>query len=95
MEYLALALLLIGCLGYKLGWVGSLIWLALCGVAVAMVHEANKGGGCDGGLCILPYVFFLPPIWLGLWLVVFLVRRAVRKAAAAEAAVPPAKAHPR
>lgn len=88
MEYLGLFLLLLGFGCYRLGWVGSVVWLLLCGVAVTMVREANKGGGCDGGLCILPYVFFLPPIWLGLWLAVWLGRWAIRKAATAEAAPP-------
>ena len=57
MEYQSLFLVLVGYGCYKLGVGGSLVWLALCGVAFMWVKGANAGGGCDGGLCILPYVF--------------------------------------
>ncbi len=86
MEYLSLFLVLVGYGCYKLGVGGSLVWLALCGVAFRWVKEANAGGGCDGGLCILPYVFILPPAWLGLWLVVWLCRRTIQKSEAGAAA---------
>ena len=67
-----LALMIVGSICYPLGWRGTLAWLAVCSIALLMVQDANQGGGCDGGLCILPYVLVWPPICLVAYLVLLL-----------------------
>jgi hypothetical protein len=65
--------LLFGAACYLLGWRGSLGWLAICAISLKMIQAANDGGGCDGGLCILPYVFYWLPICAVAWLLILLV----------------------
>ena len=62
-----------------LGWLGTGLWLAISALTfqVASTSSTHLGGGrgCDGGLCILGYVFpFI--VWLGACSVtyVFLVK---------------------
>jgi hypothetical protein len=47
------------------GWV--ILWVILAGMMSVSYLNSSSGGGCDGGLCILRYVF-LPVVWLSVGL---------------------------
>ena len=77
-----MALLLVSAVCYPLGWKGSVLWLLACGLATLVVGPYTNTGGCDGGLCILGYLFhflLLLIIWVALWFGALVISRAWRK----------------
>lgn len=80
--WVLIALVLVGAICYPLGWIGSVMWLLACGLAALIAGPYTYTGGCDGGLCILGYLFhylFVLIIWIVLWLVTLFISRTWRK----------------